>query len=108
MISSSTIRVGGIMSVSSWGARVSSFASPSSCASTIASYRLLSAGDWLSTSTRGGFGVDVEAVFFAFAAFSNNVNMLAPFFFIYDTRMKNPMQKKLENEILNFNSEEWI
>ena len=30
----------------------------------------------LSTSIEGGFVVDVEVVFFAFAAFSHNVNML--------------------------------
>jgi len=83
--------------VSGWGAQASSFASPSSCASTIASYALFSVGDWLSTSTGGGFGVDVEAVFFAFAAFSHNANMLAPFFFIYDTRIQ---CKKIRNQNL--------
>jgi len=54
---------------------------------------LLSAGDWLSTSTGGGFGVDVEAVLFAFAAFSHNANMLTPFFFIYITKIKNTTKR---------------
>jgi hypothetical protein len=59
---------------------------------------LLSAGERLSTSTQGGFGVDVQAVFFAFAAFSYSENMLAPFF-IYVTRIQ---CKKIRKRNLKF------
>ena len=82
--SSSTIGAGEPATLSGSG-----WPSSGSCACTSASCRLLSTSGGmllLSTSTSGGFGVDVEVLLFAFEALSYNATMLTPFFFIYDTR----------------------